>query len=66
MMSDRRSHNFDDLDIDLARRIAEDCRKFEAEWQQGRQPLAEDFLSEVPDEGRPALRASWGQALWAG
>jgi len=54
---DRPSHNLDGLPIDLARRIDEICRRFEADWRQGRQPRIEDYLGEVPDEGRPALKA---------
>ena len=56
-MSDRPSHNLGGLDIDLARRIDEVCRRFEADWREGRQPRIEDYLVDVPDEGRPALRA---------
>jgi hypothetical protein len=44
------------LDIELARRIDEVCRRFEADWRQGRQPCIEDYLVDVLDEGRPALR----------
>src|SRR5271166_6328177 len=36
MMSDRLSHNLDGLDIDLARCVDEVCRRFEADWRQGR------------------------------
>jgi eukaryotic-like serine/threonine-protein kinase len=56
-MSDRPSDNLGGLDIDLARRIDEVCRRFEADWRAGRQPRIEDYLVEVSDEGRPALRA---------
>jgi hypothetical protein len=56
-MSDRPSHNLDGLDIDLARRVDEVCRKFEADLREGRQPRIEDYMGEVPDEGRPALQA---------
>jgi len=55
-MSDRPSHNLDGLDIDLARRIDEVCRRFEADWRAGRQPRIEDYLVDVSAEGRPALR----------
>jgi hypothetical protein len=55
-MSDRPSDNLGGLDIDLARRIDEVCRRFEAEWREGKQPRAEDYLAEVSPEGRPALR----------
>ncbi len=56
-MSDRPSHNLEGLDIDLARRIDEVCRRFEADWRAGRRPRIEDYLVDVTHEGRPALRA---------
>ena len=56
-MSDRPSHNLEGLGVELARRMDEDCRRFEADWRQGRHPRIEDYLVEVPDEGRPALKA---------
>jgi len=56
-MSDQPSDNLDGLDIDMARRIDEVCRRFEADWREGRQPRIEDYLVEIPHEGRPALRA---------
>jgi hypothetical protein len=56
-MSDRPSHNLGGLDIDLARRIDEVCRRFEADWRARRRPRIEDYLVDVPDEGRTALRA---------
>ena len=56
-MSDRPSHNLGGLDIDLVRRIDAVCRRFEADWRQGRHPLIVDYLVEVPDEGRPSLKA---------
>ena len=56
-MNDRPSHNLDGLDVNLARRIDEVCRRFETEWRQGRQPRIEDFLVDVPHQGLPALRA---------
>ena len=56
-MSDRPSHNLDRLDIEMACRIDEVCRRFEADWRQGRQPRIDDSMDEVPDEGQPALRA---------
>ncbi len=57
MMNDRPSHNLDGLDIHLARRIDELCRRFEADWREGRQPRIEDYLADVSQEGRTALRA---------
>jgi Protein kinase domain len=56
-MSDRPSHNLSGLHIDLARRIDEVCRRFEAHWREGRQPRIEDYLVDVSHEGRPALQA---------
>ena len=56
-MSDRPSENLDGLDINLARRIDEVCRQFHADWRNGSQPHVEDYLIDVPDEARPALRA---------
>jgi hypothetical protein len=41
-MSDRPSSNLGDLDIDLARRIDEVCRRFEAAWREKCQPRIED------------------------
>ena len=46
-MSDRPSHNLGGLDIDLARRIDEVCRRFEADWRAGRQPRIDDYLVDV-------------------
>ncbi|MFI5459465.1 MAG: protein kinase [Isosphaerales bacterium] len=56
-MSDRPSQDLDGLDIDLARRIHEVCRRFEAGWREGRQPRIQDYLIDVSHESRPALRA---------
>ncbi|MGO9919624.1 MAG: protein kinase domain-containing protein [Isosphaeraceae bacterium] len=56
-MSDRPSHNLAGLDIDLARRIDQVCRRFEADWRQGCQPRIEDYLVDISDEDRAALRA---------
>jgi eukaryotic-like serine/threonine-protein kinase len=56
-MSDRPNHNLDGLDIDLVRRIDEVCRRFEADVREGRQPRIDDYLVDVPDDGRPALWA---------
>ncbi|MFI5457823.1 MAG: hypothetical protein ACHRXM_20475, partial [Isosphaerales bacterium] len=56
-MNQQPSHNLDGLDIDLARRIDAICRRFEADWRGGGRPHIDGYLAEVPDEGRPALRA---------
>ena len=56
-MSDRPSDNLGGLDIDLARRIDEVCRRFEAEWREGRQPRIEDYIGEFTGDARAALAA---------
>jgi len=56
-MSDRPSQNLSGLDIDLARRVDEVCRRFEAHWREGHRPRVEDSLVDVSHEGRAALRA---------
>ncbi len=56
-MGDHPSNNLGGLDIQVARRIDEVCRSFEADWRQERQPRIEDYLGFVPEEGRAALRA---------
>jgi eukaryotic-like serine/threonine-protein kinase len=56
-MSDQPSDNLGGLDIGLARQIDEVCRRFEAAWRAGCQPRIDDYLVDVVDEGRPALRA---------
>ena len=56
-MSDRPSDHLGSLDIDVARRIDEVCRRFEAGWRAGSRPRVEDYLAEVPEAGRAALRA---------
>ncbi len=55
-MSDRPSQHLGRLNIDLARRIDEVCRRFEADVREGRRPCIEDCLLDVPDDGRLALR----------
>ena len=56
-MSDRPSSNLGGLELDLSREIDAVCRRFEAAWREGRQPRIDDYLVDVLDEGRPALRA---------
>ncbi len=46
-MSDRPSENLGDMEIESARRIDEVCRRFEADWREGRQPRIEDYLVDV-------------------
>jgi hypothetical protein len=56
-MSERPSENLGGMEIDLARRIDEVCRRFEVELREGRRPSVEDYAVEISDEARPALRA---------
>jgi serine/threonine-protein kinase len=56
-MSDPASHNLGGLDIDLARRIDEVCRRFEADWRAGHQPRVEEYLGEFIGDARAALAA---------
>ena len=44
-----------DLDIDLLRQIDVICRRFEADWREGKQPRSEDYLAEVPGRSRTVL-----------
>jgi serine/threonine protein kinase/WD40 repeat protein len=44
-------------EIDVARQIDVVCRRFESAWQRAPRPRIEDYLAEIPDEGRSALRS---------
>jgi eukaryotic-like serine/threonine-protein kinase len=44
-------------DIDRARRIEAICRRFEADWREGRRPRIEDYGEDLPEHGRRLLRA---------
>ncbi len=57
MMSDRPSENLGGMEIDLARRVDEICRRFEADWRARCEPRIDDYLIDVSEEARPALRA---------
>ena len=56
-MSDRPSHNLDGQQTEMARRIDQVCRRFEANWREGSRPHIEDYLVDFSHEGRPPLRA---------
>jgi len=58
-MSDEPSHNPDRLDIDLARRIDAVCRRFEADWRQGRQPRIEE--KPTSERGKPNAGLDHGE-----
>jgi WD40 repeat protein len=56
-VNEQEPHDASQLDIDLMREIDAVCRRFEADWRAGvRHPL-DDYVAEVPGQGRPALRA---------
>jgi eukaryotic-like serine/threonine-protein kinase len=56
-MSNRPDPTLGGLEIDVVRRIDEVCRRFEADWREGRQPRIDEYLGDVLDQGRPALWA---------
>ncbi len=56
-MTERPSHNLRGLPVDLARSIDVVCHRFENDRRQGRRPPIDEYLADVPDEGRLALRA---------
>ena len=56
-MREPASHNLGDLDLDLVRRIDAVCRRFEADYRAGKSPVIADYLGEVPEAGRSALRS---------
>ena len=45
------------LDVDLMRQIDAVCRRFEADHRAGKSPVIADYLGEVPEVGRLALRS---------
>ena len=56
-MSDRPSNNLAGLDIDLVRHIDAICRRFEADWRQGKAQAIDHYLGDVSEEGRAVLRS---------
>jgi eukaryotic-like serine/threonine-protein kinase len=56
-MNEPSGPRFDDLDLELERQIDAICRRFEADWRAGKRPAIDDYLAEIPNKGRPALRA---------
>ncbi len=55
-MSESASPDLGDIDLALARRIDAICRRYEAERRAGRSPSIGDYLGDVPETGRQALR----------
>jgi len=45
------------LSLAMERRIDAVCRRFETAWQSGQRPVIEEYLGEIPPEGRSALLA---------
>src|SRR6516164_1849438 len=56
-MREQASHDPGDLDLDLVRRIDAVCRRFEADYRAGKSPVIADYLGEIPEVGRSALRS---------
>jgi hypothetical protein len=54
-MDQERERKLNDLELDLVRRIEAVCRRFEADWRAGKRPALDDYLGDVPREGRLAL-----------
>ena len=55
-MNEPTDPRFEDLEPELARRIDAVCRRFEADWRSARRPPIDDYLAEVSEGGRSALR----------
>jgi tetratricopeptide (TPR) repeat protein len=56
-MRERTSYSLGDLDLDLVRRIDAVCRRFEADLRAGQSPVIADYLGDIPEVGRSALRS---------
>jgi WD40 repeat protein len=54
-MSDPAKESLAGLDIDVARRIDEICRRFEADWRAGHQPRVEDYFGGFTGDARASL-----------
>jgi serine/threonine-protein kinase len=48
---------YDALPSTAAGRVDQVCHRFEDAWQAGQEPRLEDYLTQVPESDRPALRA---------
>ena len=59
-MGDECARKLDELDLTLVRGIEAACRRFEADWRAGKRPAIDDYLRDIPQEGRAALRPSGG------
>ena len=56
-MREPASYTLRDLDLDLVRRIDAVCRRFESDCRAGKSPVIADYLGEIPEVGRSALRS---------
>jgi hypothetical protein len=56
-MREQTRDNLGRLDLDVVRRIDAVCRRFEADYRAGQSPAIADYLGEVPEVGRSALRS---------
>ncbi len=53
-MNEPTDPRFDDLDLEIERRIDAICRRFESDWRAGKRLPIDDYLADIPDEARPA------------
>jgi hypothetical protein len=56
-MREQANDNLGGLDLELVRRIDAVCRRFEADYRAGKSPVIADYLGEIPEVGRSALRS---------
>jgi hypothetical protein len=56
-MREQANDNLGGLDLELVRRIDTVCRRFESDYRAGKSPVIADYLGEVPEAGRSALRS---------
>ena len=56
-MSDGQSRDRVGPEVDLLRQIERACRRFEADWREGRSPAVDDYLEDVAAAARADLGA---------
>jgi len=56
-MTDGLRNPSDSADLNLLRRIDAVCRQFEADWRDGKCPAIDDYVGQVAEEDRAAIRA---------
>jgi sugar lactone lactonase YvrE/tRNA A-37 threonylcarbamoyl transferase component Bud32 len=47
--------DFENLPLELAKQVEQQCQRFEADWKANERPCFEDFVPVVPEAGRKAL-----------